>query len=121
MNVAYISVLEGMEGYEDPLNRRPYPWGKEDEELLDFYREMGKIRLSLPLLKDGYYTPIAHEKSVFVYKRFNEKGECLTAAVNLSKEQAEIILDRGACSVFDKDSTKKQRQILAAGAFDLWI
>lgn len=34
----------GLQGYEDPINRRPYPWGNEDMELLDHYRRLGEIR-----------------------------------------------------------------------------
>lgn len=34
----------GVEGYEDPINRRTYPWGKEDEGLLGFYRKLGRLR-----------------------------------------------------------------------------
>ena len=34
----------GLEGYSDPFNRMPYPWGKEDKEILDFYKKIGIIR-----------------------------------------------------------------------------
>lgn len=34
----------GVQGYEDPLNRRTYPWGHEDEKLVGFYRKIGGIR-----------------------------------------------------------------------------
>jgi len=34
----------GVQGYEDPLNRVTYPWGREDEELLSHYRALGAFR-----------------------------------------------------------------------------
>lgn len=34
----------GVQGYEDPINRRTYPWGNEDEKLIGFYRKIGGIR-----------------------------------------------------------------------------
>ena len=34
----------GMMGYSNPFNRRTYPWGRRDKELLKFYRKMGKLR-----------------------------------------------------------------------------
>jgi len=34
----------GMQGYEDPLNRGTYPWGFEDQDLLNHYKSMGNIR-----------------------------------------------------------------------------
>ena len=33
-----------MEGYKDPFNRRPYPWGREDEEFLNHFKRLGKLR-----------------------------------------------------------------------------
>ena len=40
----YYGDEVGMQGFEDPINRRPYPWGKEDKELLEHYRYLGKLR-----------------------------------------------------------------------------
>ena len=34
----------GLMGYSNPFNRRPYPWDNQDLELLEFYKQMGKIR-----------------------------------------------------------------------------
>lgn len=34
----------GKQGFEDPLNRGTYPWGREDTELVEHYRALGKIR-----------------------------------------------------------------------------
>ncbi|MBE6637996.1 MAG: glycoside hydrolase family 13 protein [Ruminococcaceae bacterium] len=111
----------GMEGYEDPFNRRPYPWGREDGELLAFYRQMGKIRLDLPLLADGYYMPLSHEKGVFTFKRFDDKGNELTGAVNLGKEKIEIILGKKGSSVFADNAPLSYRHTLFPGEFDLYI
>ncbi len=33
-----------MEGYRDPFNRRPYPWGREDPEFLSHFTRMGQLR-----------------------------------------------------------------------------
>ncbi len=40
----YYGDEAGMEGYNDPFCRRPYPWGREDRELLAHYRLLGKLR-----------------------------------------------------------------------------
>ncbi len=40
----YYGDEVGMQGFEDPFNRRPFPWDKMDEELLQHYRMLGKIR-----------------------------------------------------------------------------
>ena len=40
----YYADEAGMEGYKDPFNRRTYPWGREDMELLEHYKRLGMLR-----------------------------------------------------------------------------
>ena len=40
----YYGDEAGMEGYGDPFNRRYYPWGEEDAELISFFSKIGRIR-----------------------------------------------------------------------------
>lgn len=40
----YYGDEAGVQGFEDPLNRATYPWGREDKELLDHYRKLGELR-----------------------------------------------------------------------------
>ena len=49
----YYADEAGMEGYKDPFNRRPYPWGREDRELLEHYTRMGKLRSRCEALRLG--------------------------------------------------------------------
>ena len=49
----YYGDEAGMEGYKDPFNRRPYPWGKEDKMLLAHYRSLGSLRRKNPALRLG--------------------------------------------------------------------
>ena len=47
----YYGDEAGMEGYADPFNRRTYPWGREDPELLAHYRRLGQLRRDNPALR----------------------------------------------------------------------
>ena len=49
----YYADEAGMEGYKDPFNRRPYPWGREDEELLAHFRRLGVLRKRVDALRLG--------------------------------------------------------------------
>lgn len=49
----YYGDEAGMEGYADPFNRRPYPWGAEDGDLLEHYRRLTALRRELPALRRG--------------------------------------------------------------------
>ena len=42
-----------MEGYKDPFNRRTYPWGREDEEILAHFRSLGQLRKEHNALRLG--------------------------------------------------------------------
>ncbi len=49
----YYGDEAGMEGYADPFNRRTYPWGQEDQELLEHFLQLGQLRNKLPALRLG--------------------------------------------------------------------
>ena len=49
----YYADETGMEGYKDPFNRRPYPWGRENRELLSHHRQLGKLRKEQDALRLG--------------------------------------------------------------------
>ena len=49
----YYADETGMEGYKDPFNRRPFPWGREDMEIQNHYLRLGKLRKSCEPLRLG--------------------------------------------------------------------
>ena len=49
----YYADEAGMEGYQDPFNRRTYPWGEEDPILLEHYKALGALRKEQPALRLG--------------------------------------------------------------------
>ncbi|MBQ2927943.1 MAG: glycoside hydrolase family 13 protein [Oscillospiraceae bacterium] len=42
-----------MEGYRDPFNRRPYPWGREDLEILSHFQRLGQLRKNFDAFRLG--------------------------------------------------------------------
>lgn len=49
----YYGDEAGMQGYKDPFNRCCYPWGKENEELVEWYKRLGEIRRTNECFTDG--------------------------------------------------------------------
>ena len=49
----YYADETAMEGYNDPFNRRPYPWGREDKLLLKHFRQLGALRKQWEALRLG--------------------------------------------------------------------
>lgn len=74
----YYGDEAGLTGGRDPMNRRPYPWGKEDPALLSFYRELGRLR-RYPALRSGRVAFFASEAGRLGYLR----GENMEIYVNL--------------------------------------
>ena len=42
-----------MEGYKDPFNRRSFPWGREDWEMVNHFKRLGNLRSSMEVLRRG--------------------------------------------------------------------
>ena len=82
----YYGDEAGMEGYRDPFNRLPYPWGKEDKELLDYYKRIGRIRKNEPVFKDGYFEIIECNEDLLSFARYKENSFAVTI-VNRSDEK----------------------------------
>jgi glycosidase len=49
----YYGDEAGVEGEYAEDGRRPYPWGKEDKQLLEFYRTAVNARRNSPALSEG--------------------------------------------------------------------
>ena len=89
----YYGDEAGVEGYSDPFNRTCYPWGKEDQRLIEWYTALGNLRASCPALREGrmYRLPAAPE--VVAFTREGE-GETLVCAVNRSDLPSVLTLPR---------------------------
>lgn len=72
----------GLEGYHDPFNRMPYPWGKEDVKLIDYYRKVGKMRKEYTVYKDGDFNLIYLENDLLIFERTDEKMAFVTVVNN---------------------------------------
>ena len=49
----YYGDEAAMEGGRDPFNRRTYPWGKENQTLVEFFRALGRLRKENEALRLG--------------------------------------------------------------------
>jgi alpha-glucosidase len=81
----YYGDEAGLCGFTDPDNRRAYPWGKEDQELIRFHKEMIAIHKEHQELKTGSIKRLKNEKNFLSYGRFDKQGACVIL-VNNSEE-----------------------------------
>lgn len=71
----YYGDEAGLEGYADPYNRGPYPWGKEDQDLLSWYKKTIALRNASPALQDGDWRMLVACEDVYGYLRFKDQEE----------------------------------------------
>jgi glycosidase len=95
-------------GEKDPDNRRPFPWNYETDEerldLLDFYKNIIKVRKDNPLLWDGYIEFIEDEH-LLIYKRWSlQDTKEIIIIINRSNLQIEIssFINQYPISLFEK-------------------
>lgn len=82
----------GLQGFDDPINRRPYPWGREDEEILCHYKKLGKIRTEHKDVFSGDFNLHARD-DVVVFDRKSEKDEILVVANAAECEKTVFVND----------------------------
>lgn len=71
----YYGDEAGLCGFTDPDNRRTYPWGREDKELIRFHRDMIRIHRENPALRTGSVKFLNGTKNVLCYGRFNRQQQ----------------------------------------------
>ncbi len=78
----YYADEAGQIGWTDPDNRRTYPWGHEDQSLIDLHRDLIALRKKFPVLKDGSLKPLLEDYGRIAYARFNERERAVIAVNN---------------------------------------
>ena len=85
----YYGDEAGVCGFTDPDNRRTYPWGHEDQELIAFHKEVIRIHKEHPALKTGSLKILGGEENILSYARF--KGhDRIIVVINNRSERAEV-------------------------------
>ena len=90
----YYGDEVGMEGFEDPFNRQTYPWGYEDQELLDWYRALGMLRRQRQALRRGDIRYVLGRGPLLAFLR-ETRGERLLCAFNAGDEARAFPFDEG--------------------------
>lgn len=78
----YYGDEAGVCGFTDPDNRRTYPWGEEDRELLSFHKEMIRIHKQYEVLRYGSVKFLPGEQNLLCYGRFTRKEQIVVILNN---------------------------------------
>lgn len=96
----YYGDEAGMQGFEDPFNRRTYPWGRENAELLRFYALLGRLRTQRPSLRRGGLRWLYVRGPGLAFLR-QEQGQSTLCALNAGEEPLSLSLPWTAPSARD--------------------
>ena len=89
----YYGDEAGQEGYKDPFNRRTYPWGHEDNNIIAFAEELGKIRRESEAFAKGTIKFIEVTPETCIFRRDDkEKGAAAVIYLNKSHKAKTFML-----------------------------
>ena len=72
-------------GFTDPDNRRTYPWGHEDKEMIEFHKEVIAIHKRYWAFRTGSVKMLMWQEGVLAYARFNDRRQFVIIVNNRSE------------------------------------
>lgn len=78
----YYGDEAGVCGWTDPDSRRTYPWGHEDQDLIQVHKELIKIHKAYDAIKTGSIIFLGGGPMYLSYGRFDEKDKIIVAINN---------------------------------------
>ncbi len=109
----YYADEAGKEGYKDPFNRGTYPWGNENDDLISFTRELGRIRRSNKVFEKGTIRFTEATSEYVIFER-EDKELGLKAVIIMNRSKKKITRDirelagmRSFCVARGKEKTGK--------------
>lgn len=113
----YYGDEAGLCGWTDPDSRRAYPWGHEDEELIQYHKELIRIHKEHQVLRTGSILFLFGEYQCISYGRF-DVNEHIVVAINISQDTRHMEIPVWRLGV--TQPTRMARVILTdAGGFSI--
>lgn len=82
----YYGDEAGVCGFTDPDNRRTYPWGQEDQELIAFHRDIIRIHKTHSEFLTGSLKYMEADYNIIGYGRFNRNEQSVVLINNNNHE-----------------------------------
>ncbi len=99
----YYGDEAGVCGWTDPDNRRTYPWGNEDLELIQLHKEMIWIHRSYEALRTGSILFLTGAPGIISYGRFDHVDKFIIA-VNNNNYEANIEINAWEIGITDEEA-----------------
>ena len=109
----YYGDEAGVCGFTDPDNRRTYPWGREDYQMIDFHRVMIRIHKKYEVLKTGSLGFLWNDYQGLCYARFSH-DEQIIVIVNNQEEGREVEIRLEQAGISRLEDTKLKRVVMTS-------
>lgn len=93
----------GLQGFDDPINRRPYPWGSEDKEILAHYKKLGRIRRENRAVFSGGFN-MRDENGLVAYERAGDDE--ILIAVNAGAYDKTLFINNEYTNLYNNKEYK---------------
>ncbi len=111
----YYGDEAGVCGFTDPDNRRSYPWGNEDHELIRFHKEMIRIHKEYEEIRTGSLKYIDGDYNILGYGRFSRRS---VIAVMINNNDHEVTREVSVWHLgIPKESVLKSLMFTSADGF----
>ena len=87
----YYGDEAGLCGFTDPDNRRAYPWGRENKELIEFHKKMIAIHKKYRVLKNGSVEFLWNDYQGLSYARFTNDERIIVIINNRNEERKAVV------------------------------
>lgn len=71
----YYGDEAGLTGGVDPENRKTYPWGRENQQLVSWHKELAALRKTYEIFQTGEWKSMALDQDVYGYVRQINNGQ----------------------------------------------
>ena len=99
----YYGEEAGMWGFDDPINRRPFPWDNINNDILSHYKNFAQIRKKYKQEFKGFFE-FENISRLLVYNYSSDRGK-LKIIANMSDETGEYSLKKGSRFAISEKNT----------------
>ena len=104
----YYGDEAGVCGFTDPDNRRSFPWGNEDYQMIDFHKDMIRIHKEYEVLKTGSLNFLWNDYQGLCYGRFT-RSESMIVILNNQADERVVEIEAWRAGVSRQKDTMMQR------------
>ena len=110
----YYGDESGTPGWTDPDNRRTFPWGRENWDLISFHKDLIHLYKRSSCLRHGSFKPLIGEDGIVSYGRFDESMAAVIV-INQSRQERAVSVPVWQLDIPDGAMMKRVMETAAYG------